>query len=293
MKIYRIKNSSVDIEPYEVFLDKLARFKEEELGLSEKKFEVPLKERIAYVLFSVFFLLSAILLAKIFYFQVFEGKKLYVEAENNKGSVNLVVPIRGIIYDKNMKKLVLNSPAYDLICDRARFGAPSGSSSDEINKEIKDIADTVGQDSQDVANKIQNTDSSEVLIADNIGHEQLLLLETKINDLQGCSIRQNTARDYVFGAIFSQVLGYTARINRDEYSSSTGYAINDYIGKTGLEKYYETYLRGKIGQSKPTKSISNFQPDGQIVLAPEPGDNLVLNIDADLQKQVYSWEIAQ
>ena len=69
-------------------------------------------------------------------------------------------------------------------------------------------------------------------------------MEAKINDFPGCRIQQNTARDYVYGPAFSQVLGYTARIDKDEYSSSTGYAINDYIGKTGLEKYYETYLRG-------------------------------------------------
>ena len=143
LKNYRVKNTNVDIEPHEVFLDKLAHSKEEELGLSEKKFEVPLKERISYMLFGIFFILALALFSKVFYFQFFEGKKLYTEAENNKGSVNLIVPTRGIIYDKNMTKLVLNSPAYDLICDRAHFSF----SSDEISKEITGIADTVGAES--------------------------------------------------------------------------------------------------------------------------------------------------
>ena len=227
-KIYKVKNSTIDIEPHEVFLDKLAHSEEEELGFSEKKFEVPLKEKISYTLFVIFFLLAAILFFKIFYFQIFQGKKLYTEAENNKISVNLIVPPRGIIYDKNMIKLVLNSPAYDLICDRAYFSF----SSYQIDKEIKDIAEIIGSNPTDIFNKIQNTDSSEVLVADNVDHEKLLLLEAKINDFQGCRIQQNTARDYVLGPIFSQVLGYTARINRDEYSTSVGYAINDYNGKT-------------------------------------------------------------
>jgi len=288
-KIYRVKNSSVDIEPHEVFLDKLAHSKEEELGLSEKKFEVPLKEKISYLLFSIFFVLATILFARVFYFQIFEGEKLYTEAENNMRSINLIVPPRGIIYDKNMIKLVLNSPAYDLICDRAYFsGVPIGSS-EKISKEIKDIADIIGSNQQDLVDKIQNTNSSEVLVADNISHEQLLTLEARINDFQGCRIRQNTARDYVLGPIFSPVLGYTARINKEEYSSSTGYAINDYIGKTGLEKYYETYLRGKPGQSKPAKSAAGSQSDQALLqLQPEPGNNLVLNIDADLQIRVYN-----
>ena len=265
MKKYQVKNSAVDIEPHEVFLDKLAQSKEEELGLSEKKFEVPLKEKISYVLFGIFFLLAAALFAKVFYFQIFEGKKLYTVAENNKESVNLIVPTRGVVYDKNMTQLVLNSPAYDLICDRAHFSVLT----EQISGEIKDIADTVGLNAQDIADKIQNTDSSDVLVADNIKHDKLLLLEAKINDFQGCRIQQNTARDYVLGPIFSQVLGYTARIDKDEYSASAGYEINDYIGKTGLEKYYETYLRGEPGQSRPTSSSDDAAKSG-ILVAPTP-----------------------
>jgi penicillin-binding protein 2 len=287
---YKIKNSSADIEPHEVFLDKLAQFKEEELGLSEKKFEVPLKEKISYVLFGIFFIFAIVLFSRVFYFQIFQGKNLYIQAENNKGGVNLVMPTRGIIYDKNMVKLVLNSPAYDLICDRARFSF----SSSEISQEINDIASAIGSTPADVSQKIQNTDSSEVLIADNLNHTQLLSLEAKINNFAGgpegypgsCRLQQNTARDYVLGPIFSQVLGYTGRINKNEYSTSTGYTINDYIGKTGLEKYYETYLRGEPGQAKAVKPGAEL--GSQTLLPPQPGDNLVLNIDAGLQTQLYN-----
>ena len=287
-KVYKIKKSSVDIEPHEVFLDKLVRSEEEALGFSEKKFEVPLKERISYMMLGIFFVLAAVLLLKVFYFQIFQGRKLYTEAENNKVGINLVVPARGIIYDKNMEKLVLNSPAYDLVCDRSQFYFSSeGSSPEGLFKEIQNIADATGLTLQDVTDKIQNTDTSEVLISDNIDHEKLLILETKINDLPGCRIRQNTARNYVFGPIFSQILGYTARINKDEYSNSDGYAINDYIGKTGLEKYYETYLRGKPGQSKP-KNSSDTLSGSKVTVEPESGDNLVLNIDADLQTRIYN-----
>ncbi|MCX6720240.1 MAG: penicillin-binding protein 2 [Candidatus Staskawiczbacteria bacterium] len=270
-KIYRVKNSNADIEPHEVFLDKLAHSKEEELGLSEKRFEVPLKEKISYIIFGIFFILAILLFSRVFYFQFFEGEHLYTQAENNKGSVNLVVPTRGIIYDKNMTKLVLNSAAYDLICDRAHFSYSSA----EISNEIKEISNITGLSETEISDKIQNTDSSDVLVADSIDHKKLLVLEVKIKDLLGCRIQQNTARDYVLGPVLSQVLGYTGRINRDEYSSSQGYTINDYIGKTGLEKYYESYLRGQPGQSGSTAVLAT------------PGDNLVLNIDADLQKHLY------
>ena len=150
MKSYKVKNSHTDIEPHEVFLDKLAHENEEKLGISEKKFEVPLKETMSYILFGIFFLAAAILFSKVFYFQFFKGKQLSIAAENNKGSANLILPERGIIYDKNMVKLVSNSPAFDLVCNRAHFSV----SSPEISNEISDIAASVGDTPENVQNKI-------------------------------------------------------------------------------------------------------------------------------------------
>ena len=115
-----------------------------------------------------------------------------------------------------------------------------------------------------------------------------MVLETKINNLSGCSIQQNTARNYSYGPSFSQVLGYTGRINQQEYSNTSGYSINDYIGKTGLEEYYESYLRGTPGQSKIIKSATGASKTNQILSQPENGDNLVLNIDAALQQRLYN-----
>ncbi|MCX6721046.1 MAG: penicillin-binding transpeptidase domain-containing protein [Candidatus Staskawiczbacteria bacterium] len=283
MKKYKVRNSGFDIEPHEVFLDKLAHVREEELGISEKKLEVPLKERISYFMFAIFFLLAAVLLVKIFYLQVLDGKKMMIAAENNKGSANILVPERGVIYDKDLKKLVSNSPAFDLVCDRAHFSY----SSDIISREINDMAQATGQNMADVSSKIQGSDASQVLIAEDIDHQNLLVLETKINDLQGCYITQNTKRNYLYGPVFSQILGYTSRINKDEYSASQGYAINDYIGKIGLEKYYETYLRGVPGQSRAEKTAAGESEEDKILASPQSGDNLVLNIDADLQSKVY------
>lgn len=281
---YHIKKPGFDIEPHEVFLDKMAQSEEEEIGVSVKKFEVPLKAAASYFLFGVFAILALFLASKVGYFQIVEGESLHTQAENNKGSISLVVPERGIIYDKNMEKLVLNSPAYDLICDRARFSF----SSESVSIEIKNIAEAVGMAPHEVAEKIQKTDSSDVLVADSVDHEKIIALETKIDDLPGCRILKNTAREYVYGPAFSQVLGYTGRINREEYSNQKGYAINDYIGKTGLEKYYESYLRGQPGESRVIRSAVGVESKSQIVVPPESGSNLVLSIDADLQQKLYN-----
>jgi hypothetical protein len=89
---YKINKSFGDIETHEVFLDKLAKVKEDELGISEKKIEIPLQEKISYVLMFCFFIIILIFLSKTYYLQIPNGKKLYIAAENNKGSKNLIIP---------------------------------------------------------------------------------------------------------------------------------------------------------------------------------------------------------
>ena len=281
---YKIRRQySFDVEPHEVFLDKMAKAKEEEWGITEKKLEVPLKEKISYVILGVFALSAIFLFSRVFYFEIIAGKKLSIAAENNKGGITLVIPERGIIYDKNLKKLVSNSPAYDFVCDKRQLLSEEGQQTNEIGN----IAGALARNSEELKKEIQDSDLSSVLVAENISHEKLLVLETKINEFKGCKIEENTIRNYTFGEAFSHVLGYTSRINKDEFGSSTGYMVNDNIGKTGLEKSYENYLRGTPGQMQAVKNATGTEKGEVLVLAPTSGANLVLNIDAGLQQELY------
>lgn len=280
---YRVKKNFGDIETNEIFLDKWAKIKEDEFGLSEKRLEVPLQEKIAYILIAAFFVLAIALFSKTFYLQVVNGQTLKTAAENNKGNASLIIPERGIIYDSNMKKLVSNSPAFDLVCDKRSLSA----SSVQADKEIEIIAQALSQNYDELKKTFQDTAASEIIVLEDMSHEQLLIFETKIQDIPDCQIKQSTKRDYLYGNIFSQILGYTSRINRDEYGQSKGYAISDTIGKQGLEKYYETYLRGVPGQLKTIRLANGQEKSTEVLLEPTAGYNLILNIDANLQQKAY------
>jgi len=163
---YKVKYSGGDIEPHEVFLDKMAKAQEEELGLSERKLEVPLKEKISYILLGIFLLCAAALFFQTFYLQAVQGKKFSTAAQNNRGGITLITPERGIIYDKNFKKLVSNYPAFDLICDKRKFSADPFAALAEIDK----IALITGKDQNELKNVIENSDQSNVLVYENIPH---------------------------------------------------------------------------------------------------------------------------
>jgi len=280
---YRVKNSFGNIETHEVFLDDLAQKKQEELGLSEKKLEVLLKERIIYALFAIFLLLASSLFVKTFYLQIVDGKKLYNSAQNNKGRISLIRPERGIIYDRNLKKLVLNSPVFDLVCDRRNY---TSSVPGAVGK-IEEMAFIVGKDSEALKKEIEGSTESQILISQNIPHENLIVLETRINEFIGCRIEKNTVRNYTFGESFSHILGYTGRINQTELDNANNYAVNDYIGKQGIEKSYEEFLRGIPGKLEEEKNAVGVKFGENIISNSEAGKNLVLSIDSNLQNKVY------
>ncbi len=280
---YKIKKAGGSIETHEVFLDKLAKIKEEELGISEKKFEVPVSEKIVYALFFIFFIVAATLFLKTFYLQTILGKELYTLSENNKGSIALIRPERGIIYDKNLKKLVSNSPAFDLLCDKRKLSADPASALIEI----ENIAKATGKDLEELKKEFENAQEPEVLVYENILEEPLLVLETKINELKACKIEKNVIRNYPFAATFSHLLGYTGRINQSELSNSKQYAVNDYIGKTGIEKSYENILRGTPGELEAVKDAIGISKGNKTVLEPKSGENLVLYLDSSLQTTLY------
>src|SRR3990167_462263 len=183
---YKIKEMSGEIETNEVFLDTLAKINEEKLGLSEKKFEVKIKEKLIYSIFAIFFIFCLIVFGKTFYLQVFNGNKLHGIAQNNMAKIGLISPQRGIIYDSKLKKLVLNAPAFDLVCDKRNLSLYPL----EYAKEIDIIAKIFELQPAAITQQLQNAEESEVLISQNITQEKLLILETNINNLPDCQIEK-------------------------------------------------------------------------------------------------------
>jgi len=284
LKNYKLKNKySFDIEPHEVFLDNMAQKEEEQSGFSEKKFEIPLGNGKVYFIMSVFLIAVVLIFSKVFYLQIIQGQEFSVLAENNKGKITLIKPERGIIYDRNMKKLVANAPSFDLTCDRRDFDI-SGS---EIYNKISNLAEIINKTPEELQNIINDSLEQNILIAENLTHDQIIVLEARISEFQGCKIENNIIRNYIFAQPFSHLLGYVGRISKEEFLNKKSYAINDSSGKSGIEKYYEDYLRGVPGKVESQRTAVGIKKGEEIIANPIPGDNVVLNIDADLQNKIY------
>lgn len=113
----KIKKFKKEIEPQEILLDSLAQKKEQELGVSEKKLEFPLSQKILRGLGIALLVLVFVLFGKTFQLQILEGKTFSELAEQNNFVIRLIQAERGVIYDKELKQLVFNKPSFDLVCD--------------------------------------------------------------------------------------------------------------------------------------------------------------------------------
>jgi len=278
----KIKNKK-DIEPQEVFLDSLARKREAELGISERKFEVPLSKKILKGFLVFVIVLLFILFAKTFQFQVLENKKFSALANENKFIIHSIRAARGVIYDSKGEQIVFNKPSFDLILDKK--GLPS--SDFEKIKILKDVSEVIKENLEDLEKKINEEQDQEVLISKNLDHQALILLETKIAELSGFRIEQNSIRYYAEGPSFAHLIGYTGKIGVKELEKNPGiYSVFDYVGIDGLEKSYEEILRKNPGKTRIERDVYGNLLSKEIISLPESGKSLVLWLDSELEKKV-------
>ena len=274
---------NIDIEPQEIFLDRLAKEKEEEFGISEKKFEVPLHSRALKRVFILSLVIFFVLLVKTFQFQVLENERFLSLADQNKFIFHSIKAERGVIYAQEGEQLVFNQPSFDLVLDKSKLPADD-SRKIEI---LKEIAKIININPNNLEEKINEGNEQKILIAENLDHQTLIILETKINSFPGFQIERNSIRYYKDGPTFSHLLGYIGKINAEELKENPGiYSITDLIGRDGLEKSYEQVLRKNPGKTRIERDVYGNILSEEIVSLPQSGKSLVLWLDIELQKKI-------
>ena len=277
----KIKRPPPDIEPNEILLDKLAKRKEEEFGISEKKLETPLLKIVLQGLLLFSFLIIFLLFAKTFQLQILDHQKFTALAESNKYILRSIQAERGVIYDRNLKQLVFNKPSFDLVLEKVDF-LQLGSQKKKVLTEVSQI---LKLSATDLEKKIAESEAPQVLIAENLDHQTLIILETK--KFPGFRVVNAPVREYPEGENFSHLIGYTGKIRPEELKNQPQfYSIEDYVGRDGLESSYEEILRKNPGKMRIERDALGNIISKEIIQMPESGKSLVLWLDSDLQKKI-------
>jgi penicillin-binding protein 2 len=218
--------------------------------------------------------------------QLINGSEFEARAELNQLRVEAVIPSRGLIYDRNGQLVVENVPSYSAAVVAADL--PKNRSL-EIAGAIEKL---LGVPAADTVRRVEEARASNnpftpVIVKEGLDKDSAFRVREELAKMPGVQIIVEPIRRYVAGEIMSSLLGYTGRVDEEDYAElkDRGYLNSDRIGKAGVEAAYERYLRGVVG----SKQIEKDSSGREIRLLDEtlavPGNDLVLSIDLDLQRK--------
>lgn len=248
--------------------------------------EKPFKRKGLNMVWYVIVLIIILLAGRVFYLDVIRGSYYSDVSNGNRIRLITIKAPRGKILDKFGRVLVGNMPSMDVVI----VPRDLPDNHDKIEAVAREVSGILDMDLGNVETVLgtQNRKSIEpVLLKENITQDQALILAEKASEIPGISVENTAIRNYENGPIFSPIIGYDGKITQAELKNNLDYSLTDYIGKTGLEKYYEQNLKGKNGAKRvEVDSIGNATKNLGII-QPEAGENLYLNIDEELQKRLY------
>ena len=248
-------------------------------------------------LFFIFFLF--ILMTRIAYLQVLKGDYYYSMAEGNRIRIERVEAKRGVVYDRNLKPLIKNVANFILYF--IPIDLPKNKlEKDKLIKRISEILNSPTINEDYIKEKLSKIKSNSpkiyepLFITDNIDYEKSILLYLESEQMPGVVLSNKTRREYLSASLkpysqnnsLSHVLGYVGNITKQELKKyGEEYLMIDYVGKTGLERFWENELKGMnglkyievdaLGKEKKIISTTNA----------EDGHNLILTLDLDLQEK--------
>ncbi len=268
-----LRKNRVEIEPEEILLDKKAA----------AKLEIPIKRTGIFIIFIIAIMILILFLARAFWLQIWQGDYYALKASENSVRFYYNQAPRGIIYDRNNKVLTLNVPGLNLLT----IPADLPKKKEDLDNWTQQISKILKKNEVEVADFIKNLNknSTEPVSLDlNLDQTTLIELETHLPNLPGLFISKETKRDYLEGPYFSHLIGYTGKVSADDLKANSYYSPLSSIGKDGLEAQYEKELRGTSAKIAISVNSDNTVLKTLIAKEAQPGNNLILNIDGDLQK---------
>lgn len=237
-----------------------------------------------------------IIFTKSFYTQIIRGNYFYNLAENNRVRIRPIVAERGIIFDRFGTQMIQNIPDFSLSI------IPQDLPLDQNKRQeiIARLADISGLSTDYIKNLLQkykNYSYDSLVLKENLDYDTSLKIYIESAQMPGVLISAGNKRLYLDSkdensasstVSLSHILGYLSKLNDEELEEkrSQGYLLSDNIGKTGVEKAYETQLRGTYGRKKIEVNANGQEQNIVAEEPPTPGKNLYLTIDLQAQNKM-------
>lgn len=226
---------------------------------------------------------SIVFVLRLAYLQVLKGSIYKIKSETQAIKAQIVYPFRGNLYDRDGNLLVYNAPSFSLQISTENFRLDRAPLLGKI----------LGMDSIGVYDlifqNILNYRFGDVKVLRDLDYETVQKIEEYSDLLPGVEIVVESKRMYNLKARMSHIIGYIQEISAEELKTETYYNLGDYVGRAGLEKYYEMELRGLKGKRFVGVYGSGLKTEkfneGRADVPVKNGDDLILSIDLKLQSK--------
>ena len=208
-------------------------------GQEPAEFRQKIKIVVAILLIAI-----SILLLRLGYLQVIKGEEFKQKSENNSVRFRNIKPLRGLIMDRNGIVLVDNRPSFDVLY------IPNKVKGNELSVEkLKELYKSKSLEfSSDQSISKTAKPYSPIKLEKNVSMEKVALVETNALNLPGIYIDVSPVRLYLDGEMLAPIIGYTGEISQEDLEKSNDeYAYGDILGKHGVEKFFDAYIRGRRG----------------------------------------------
>ncbi len=236
----------------------------------------------SYIIRGFIALVSLTLVSRLYYLQAVDVKFKKV-AYKSSFKKKTEYSHRGVIYDRRGKLIVANEPIFDLVVTVSKA---KGVDTLALCKVLSISSKQFLEYSVEMRKRRDYSYVKPIPFIKQFSQEEYAVIQDRFRFI-GFEFVPRIGRVYPHKSM-ANTLGYIAEISARELDIKSGYIAGDYIGKTGIEKTYETELRGKIGLRHVKVSARGIEMgafmEGQFDTLPQPGFNLVASIDLELQQ---------
>ncbi|MFN2360598.1 MAG: penicillin-binding protein 2 [Marinobacter sp.] len=227
-----------------------------------------------------------LLIARMYQLQVVEHDIYTTLSDKNRVQVQSVAPPRGLIYDRNDQLLAENRPVFSVTLVPERVG-----DMDETLAKLHSMLDISDEDMERFRRRLlePRRPFQELPLRYDLNEQEIARLAVHRHELPGVEVSAELVRYYPHSELTAHALGYVGRINREELQriDPINYAGTNYIGKSGVERFYEELLHGRVGYQHVETNARGRTLRVLERQNPVPGEDIRLHMDLRLQRLAH------
>ena len=237
-----------------------------------------------HTLLVVCLVLFAVLLGRMVYLQLWRGDYYAKQSDGNRLRQSRILAPRGIIYDSEGKELVNNLPGYAVVLQKQSSYKP---------ETLQRLSNLLQMPVEEINAKIKASENfyEPIMLKNNLDQQMVTKIEEQRRYMPEVMLSVQPIRNYPYHELAVHALGYVGEVSSYEIEQGLFKNITQgsLVGKTGLEKTYDKYLRGEDGAFMEEVDVAGNVVKHYDSVQPIPGKNLKLTIDYELQKELEEF----